>query len=438
MKRLFPLLMMLLVLCFVLPAFAADPVPAESITLNETAVSVPINKGINLKAVVEPKNTTNKKLVWASSDESVATVRNGQVKAVGVGTAVITATAEDGSGVSASAEVTVVIPVKKITLSEQRNLPLAQWVSWKLSATVEPYEATNLEVAWSSSNEKIATVDQHGVVTGMAPGTAKITATATDGSKVSATVNVKVSEYDLVFTDTKSQNVSYYYGSGMIYVKGSVKTNCVKIPDIDTSILALIAGGVYEENVSVTPLKPGEDVVKISAGGRTFSYKVFVSPEAFPTSNVAPQESDKDNNAPAEILFLNIPWGSSYSEANNALKNQGEKLKPSAKYNDDLRALLDGEVPFANLTAFRAAVTFSYDEDDPKYKTNNKFYKGTFYFDPQIPVEQIQLAVRNEYGLDKGTIKNDTCTWKQDNVQIVLTQKEKYSCLEIMVIDGQK
>ena len=433
MKRLFSLLLALAVLCAVLPAFAADPVPVESITLNETAINVPVGRGFNLKAVVEPKNASNKKLAWTSSDESVATIRNGQVVGVSAGTAVITAAAEDGSGVTASAEVTVIVPVKKITIAGEKNLPLAQWVSWKLSVSVEPYEATNMDVIWSSSDEKVATVDQNGVVTGQLPGTAKITATAADGSQVRASVTVKVSKYDLVFTSKGSQNVSYSYGSGIFRIRGSVKTGCVKIPELDTSVLAAIGSRVQEESIYVKPVKPGEDEVKITTGKQTFVYKVFVSPEAFPTSSVAVQaaEGEAENGEPAEILFLNVPWGSTYSEANAVLKDQNNSLKPPAKNNDYLRSMVSGEVTLSTVTAFRAAMNFSYDQEDPQYKSNNAFYKGDLYFDPEVPFEQIQLAIRNEYGLERGTGSGDQCTWEQGGVKLVLTKKEKFTILEI-------
>ena len=105
MKRFLHFVLLVLVLFSVYPALAANPVPVERITLNETFVSIPINKSLTVKATVEPKNATNKKLVWTSSDESVATVKNGQIKAVNVGSAVITVTSEDGNGASASVEV---------------------------------------------------------------------------------------------------------------------------------------------------------------------------------------------------------------------------------------------------------------------------------------------------------------------------------------------
>ncbi len=62
----------------------------------------------------------------------------------------------------------------------------------KVEATVSPANATVQKVEWASSDESVAVVDAQGNVTGVAPGTAKITATATDGSKRRATCTVTV------------------------------------------------------------------------------------------------------------------------------------------------------------------------------------------------------------------------------------------------------
>jgi hypothetical protein len=64
-----------------------------------------------------------------------------------------------------------------------------------LKATITPTDAANQEVTWTSSDEKVATVDEDGKVTAVAAGTATITCTATDGSGVSATCKVTVTNY---------------------------------------------------------------------------------------------------------------------------------------------------------------------------------------------------------------------------------------------------
>ena len=83
-------------------------VKVEKITLNETEVGMKKGATVTLKAVVTPSNADNKAVKWSSSNAKVATVdQNGKVKALKNGTATIKATAEDGSGVSASCKITV-------------------------------------------------------------------------------------------------------------------------------------------------------------------------------------------------------------------------------------------------------------------------------------------------------------------------------------------
>ena len=82
-------------------------------------------------------------------------------------------------------------------------------------AVVKPDNALFKNVAWSSSNEQVATVDRDGKVTGVGVGTATITATAVDGSGVSASVNIKVVEgatptNDLVFNEIMASNVDEF------------------------------------------------------------------------------------------------------------------------------------------------------------------------------------------------------------------------------------
>ena len=88
----------------------AASVPVTGVTLSQNQASLYYNRTPNtltLTATVAPDNATNKAVTWTSSNPSVATVKNGVVTAVAPGTAVITATAADGSGASASCTVTV-------------------------------------------------------------------------------------------------------------------------------------------------------------------------------------------------------------------------------------------------------------------------------------------------------------------------------------------
>ena len=119
---------------------------------------------------------------------------------LGVGTyrETITVSGSNGASASLTASFTVnAIPVTSVTLSQtQASLYCNRTPNTiTLTATVAPDNATNQAVTWTSSDSTVATVDQNGVVTAVAPGTAVITAAAADGSGASASCTVTVSRY---------------------------------------------------------------------------------------------------------------------------------------------------------------------------------------------------------------------------------------------------
>lgn len=84
-----------------------ETIKVTSISFNAQTVSLTEGDSYTLTATVAPSNATDKSLTWSSSNTSVATVDNGEVKAISQGTATITAKAKDGSNVSASCQITV-------------------------------------------------------------------------------------------------------------------------------------------------------------------------------------------------------------------------------------------------------------------------------------------------------------------------------------------
>lgn len=94
------------------PPVVDETVAVTGITLDQTTLSLKEGDQATLTATVAPENATDKTISWKSSDENVATVTDGVVKALSGGTATITVTANDGSGVSASCSVTVESPLE--------------------------------------------------------------------------------------------------------------------------------------------------------------------------------------------------------------------------------------------------------------------------------------------------------------------------------------
>ncbi len=160
--------------------------PVTGVTLNKTAASLLVGATETLTATVNPTNATNKAVTWTSSDAAVASVSAaGVVTAQAVGTATITVTTEDGKK-TATCTVTVnPIVVTGVSL-DKTSATLVRAKTEALTATVNPTNATNKAVTWTSSNDAIVSVDAKGNVTGVKVGTATITVTTTDGGKTAA------------------------------------------------------------------------------------------------------------------------------------------------------------------------------------------------------------------------------------------------------------
>ncbi len=253
-----------------------------SITLSETEMTVPVKGTAKITAKIEPSKAKNKKLEWSSTDETVATVKNGQIRGIGNGTCNIICKATDESGMEASCKVTVITPIKTIKLSQGAKMDLPLDTTMKLEAVITPEDATTKVLKWESSNEKIVSVDEEGNIIGKKTGTAKITACSTDGTNRKAVVSVKVEKYDIIFFDSKPQTVKYEFGSGLYTIKCKAKKGCIKVTGIDNgSRLVLIGDKRESDTCTVTPLKPGADMIVITAGSVTNWIRVFVSQDAF-------------------------------------------------------------------------------------------------------------------------------------------------------------
>lgn len=184
-------------------------VPVEKIKL-DSEMTVTTSGLHELEYTIEPANASIQDLEWESTDEAVAKVQYSSGRyvlyAYKNGTTTITATATDGSGVTASCEVTVNInyPVQGISLNHDAKTFTKAGETLQLTATIYPDSATNKTVTWKSSDEKVATVDESGLVTAVGNGTANITATTEDGN-YTATCKVTVEIPELTLSLDKSE-----------------------------------------------------------------------------------------------------------------------------------------------------------------------------------------------------------------------------------------
>ncbi len=179
---------------------AEDTDLTNKFSLSNTELNVTLNGTRFLNINNKPTGET---VTWTSSDETVATVQNGTVSGLKIGTTTITATTSGGQ--TATCEVTVVyayllIESNKGNSISTTNLVLGEHPTETLTARVQDgnfVDVQNAVVTWKSSNSSVATVDNNGKVTAVSAGTATITA-ETDG--VSDTCEITVAAAP-VFTD---------------------------------------------------------------------------------------------------------------------------------------------------------------------------------------------------------------------------------------------
>jgi len=193
------------------------PKPVTSITINTEDLSIQEGTYKYLTVTVLPEDAGNKNIIWSSDNPDVARVvllSGGSatylLRAFLVGTAIITATAVDGSGVSDSFTVTVIPKLAETLTINSANFTLPVGWNKTLTVTITPANA-NQGVNWASTNPNVATVNSNGVVTGIATGTAAITAAAVDGSgkfhSVTVTVTTSMTPQE-IFSSLKGQSVT--------------------------------------------------------------------------------------------------------------------------------------------------------------------------------------------------------------------------------------
>ena len=166
------------------------------IQISPSSERIPVGKSVKLNAIITPNDATFPNVLWSSTNTSVASVsQDGYVEAVAEGEAIIIASTQDGSNLSATCNISVyndIIFISEIILNPV-NIEGDENESATINAVIIPENATNKQLRWYSSNEDVAVVND-GVVKLLKKGTAIISAEALDGSNVKSECTVVVSE----------------------------------------------------------------------------------------------------------------------------------------------------------------------------------------------------------------------------------------------------
>ena len=167
---------------------ATETPEASGVKLNvKKKIAIGLKEKVTLKASVLPASASQK-VTWKSSKKSVVSVSaNGKIAGKKRGTAIITATAENGK--KATCRVTVKKAPKKITTKVSAKT-LKKGKTWKMKVNF-PGKAASYQVTFKSSKKKVATVDASGKIKARKKGTAVITARSYNGKKVKVRITVK-------------------------------------------------------------------------------------------------------------------------------------------------------------------------------------------------------------------------------------------------------
>ncbi len=272
-----------------------DPVvEVTGISLNQSSLSIARGGSTSLTATVSPSNATDKTVTWSSSNSSIATVNNGNISAVAVGTTTITATA---SGKTATCQVTVTPKgIASIKLDKDAASMSVKEVL-TLTAMIEPVDADDKTVTWTSSDESVAKVE-NGKITAIGKGSATITASA--GSlQVTCKVTVSYSVKSISLNKTTAQIEE----DATLTLKATVDT---EDPDVkvewssDDSNIATV-----DDNGEVKGIAIGETTITAKFSDKTATCKVTVKEGAY-----------KAKERAALVKFFNANNGNNWRDYN--------------------------------------------------------------------------------------------------------------------------
>ena len=238
-------------------------VRVQSVTLSNNSLSLNTGDKITLTANIHPSNATNRNVTWSSNNQNVITVSsNGEITAVNSGNATITVTTEDG-GYTATCSVTVissVINVTGVTLNQTNISANTIGAVYNLVATVNPSNATNKNVTWSTNNSSVASVN-NGTVTINGEGNATTVSEASDN--LNSAINTIVKDRSSVaiseFSETVSKAIQPKYVDKRYF-------DVIQLSEVDSN-----APDNEKKNVVITLSKPLRDFFENQLGESAFS-----------------------------------------------------------------------------------------------------------------------------------------------------------------------
>ena len=384
----------------------------NSITVDPASLTLGKGNSQLLRTTVLPENADDQCVTWSSSNSDVASVNplTGLVYAKDKGEAVITATAMDGSNVTGACALTVTETT--LVTSLELNSAITQNVGWSgyISTTICPPNATQKCLEWCSSNPDVVTVNRNsGLVAAVQPGIATITATTTDGSELSSTCTVTVTE--LMVTEVTLNPSTMTVRSGWAgYICKSVCPTCATNRNILWSSSDETVAVVDAYTGLITTLKSGEVTIYATAtdGSEVFGTcdltvrnvnpvpvtKVELNPKEI-RQNVQWQGNVFARITPANATKKALTWTSDHPEVAEVNPTSGVITAKSKGQAVITATATDGSGEYATCT-----LTVTDDPMAPVYNHNKQHFADLLVDAPGVPVTftRIYDAMNTESG----------------------------------------
>lgn len=237
--------------------------PVTELRMDNRSVTVDTGEDIQLTATILPYDADNKSIVWSSDNPDVADVNGkGVVTGVKAGQTVIRATSED-EGISDFCVVTVNQPVTGVSLSKSELSFSKIGDAEQLVASVQPADATNKELNWSSSDESVAIVS-NGRVLCSGYGSAIVYVTTVDGGYMASCV-VKADD-GLTGIDGVAADGSVSVDNGRLVLKGIPEGMRILVTDISGQVVCSLKG----DGTALTTLPDlGKGVFVVKIGNKS-------------------------------------------------------------------------------------------------------------------------------------------------------------------------
>ncbi len=398
-------------------------VAVTGVTLSSSTLSLSVGGTATLSYTIQPSNATNQNVIWKSNDGSIATIDvSGKVTGIKAGTTTIQVITTDGAK-TASCTVTVKanVSVTGVVLDdESKAITIENGQSATLKVSVQPDDATDKGVTFTSSDDKVATVSADGVVKAVGEGTATVTVTTKDGGKT-ATSEITVVPATVAVTGItikeNSQEVTLEVGETAVIeytITPEDATNqTVEWSSSDETVASIDATG------TVTALKPGETTItaKTVNGGKTATSKITVKDGISVTGITLNQPT------------LEIPAGETFTFEPEFFPKNATNRGVSWSSNNEKVATIAADGTLTAVNMGMATITATTDDGGKKaicYVTVTAAL--TDVSGVELSMNSLNLLVGDTFELEANvkpsTAENKNVTWKSSNSAVASVSED--------------